>query len=236
MRLCIIHVHVERFGCRVDLVVKLVRPGPDNLLEIVIAEFAIVKRIVAGVDGIALIQRYPLNHPRSGRLITWIVLPKRNVSAVGNAGLNRPLIVDFRGRENSSLRIVVESINERMTRHEMVRRELRFNVRFGNDATDTYIHSPENLRNVDVEIDHRHIEAVIIVVLEKLIAKEAARNHESVIEPIDPGDAKSPVDVISLELVRHALDVENELVLLEAVWTQVVNQRKICVRISRCVR
>ncbi len=56
MRLCIIHVHVERFGCRVDLVVKLVRPGPDNLLEIVIAEFAIVKRIVAGVDGIALIR------------------------------------------------------------------------------------------------------------------------------------------------------------------------------------
>ena len=118
-----------------------------------------------------------------------------------------------------------------MAGHQIVRRELRFDVGLGDDAANPHIHSLENVRNIKIDVQHRHIEAVIIVVLEKLIAKEAARNHESVIEPIDPGDAKSPVDVISLELVRHALDVENELVLLEAVWTQVVNQRKICVRI-----
>src|SRR5436190_18688594 len=123
-----------------------------------------------------------------------------------------------------------------MTRHEIVRRELRFNVRLGNDATDTYIHSPENLRNVDVEIDHRHIEPVIVVVLEQLIAEEAARDHEAVIESVNAGDTEAPSDVIRLEFVRHAFDVENELIFLESVWSQIVDEWKIRVRPARCIR
>ena len=50
--------------------------------------------------------------------------------------------------------------------------------------------------------------------LDQLIAEEAARDHETVIEAVDAGDAKTPVDVIGLEFVRNAFDVENELVLL----------------------
>jgi hypothetical protein len=38
--------------------------------------------------------------------------------------------------------------------------------------------------------------------------------------------------VIGLELVRHALDVENKLVLLEPVRAQIVNEREIRVRSS----
>ena len=129
MRLCIIHVHVEALGRRVDLIVELVRPGPDDLLQIVVTEFAVVKRVIAGVDRVFLIWRCPLNHHRACRLIPGIVLPKRNISAIGNAGLNRPLIIDLRGRENSCLCVVVESINERMARHQIVRRELQYPAR-----------------------------------------------------------------------------------------------------------
>src|SRR5437763_16334303 len=105
-------------------------------------------------------------------------------------------------------------------------RQLRFDVRLVNDAPDTHIHSLKNLWNVNVDVDHRHIEAVIVVVLQQLIAEQAARNHESIIESVDARDTESPVDVIGLELVRHALDIKDELVLLEAVRAPIINQRE----------
>ena len=173
MRFRIVHVHVPRLGRGVDLLVKLVRPGSDDLLEIVVAELAVVKGVVAEIDRVLLIRRRPLDHDRSGRLIAGIVLPKRHVSAVGETGLNGPLVVDPGGRENAGLRVVIESVEQRMARHEIVRRQLRFDVRFGNDATDPDVHPLKNRREVEVEIDHRHIEAVIGVVLEQLVAKQA---------------------------------------------------------------
>src|SRR6266567_4756510 len=117
-----------------------------------------------------------------------------------------------------------------MTRHEIVRRKLRFDVGLGDDATDPHIHSLENLRDVKIDIYHRHIEAVVIILLEELIAKQSARNHEPIVESIDAGDAESPIDVIGLELVRHALDIKNELVLLEPVRAQIIDERKIRIR------
>jgi hypothetical protein len=59
--------------------------------------------------------------------------------------------------------------------------------------------------------------------LQQLVAEEAARNHESVVEAVNSRDPEAPVDVIGLELVRHALDIEHKLVLLETVWSQIVN-------------
>src|SRR5437899_5323683 len=110
MSLGVIHVHVQALSSGVDLVIKLVRPGSDDRLEIVVAELAVVKRVIARVDGISLIRRGPLDHNRAGWLIARIFLPKRDVGAVRDTGLNGPLIVDFRGRENSSLRVFGESI------------------------------------------------------------------------------------------------------------------------------
>jgi len=110
---------------------------------------------------------------------------------------------------------------------------LRLDIRLGDDAADADIHAPENLRNVKIDIHHRHVEAVVVVVLEELIAEKAARNHESIIEPIDAGDTESPVDVTGLELVRHALDVENELILLEPIGAQIIDEREIRVWPSR---
>jgi len=119
--------------------------------------------------------------------------------------------------------------------YEIVRCELCFDVRLGDDAADAHIHSLEDLRNVEVDIHHRHIEAVVVVVFKELIAEETARNHETVIESINARNAKAPIDVIGLEFVRYALEVENELVLLKTVRTQVVNERKVRVRSARCV-
>src|SRR4030095_15560678 len=75
MRLRVIHIHVEGFGRGVDLVVELVRPGSNDLLQIVVTEFAVVKRVVASVDGISLVSRCPLNHQCTCGLVPGIVLP-----------------------------------------------------------------------------------------------------------------------------------------------------------------
>src|SRR5438270_7056708 len=61
MSLGVVHVHVQALSSSVDLVIKLVRPGSDDLLEIVVAELAVVKRVIARVDGISLIRRGPLD-------------------------------------------------------------------------------------------------------------------------------------------------------------------------------
>jgi hypothetical protein len=126
--------------------------------------------------------------------------------------LNGPLIVNFRRRENSFLTIVVEAIEERVTSHEIVRRELRFDVRLGDDAPDADVHPLEYVWDVEIKIDHRHIETVVTVVLEQLIAEKTARSGEAIIEPIEKRDAKTPVDVIALRLIRQAFYIENDLV------------------------
>ena len=46
----VVHVHVPRFSRGIDLVVKLVCPGPDVLLQIVVAEVAVVETVSARVD------------------------------------------------------------------------------------------------------------------------------------------------------------------------------------------
>ena len=112
------------------------RPGSDDLLQIVVAEFAVVEYVVADVNRIHLVRRSPLDHHVPVGLSARIILPDGDVGAVGNASLNRPLIVDFRGRENSFLAIIIEAVKERVTGHEIVRRQLRFDVRLRNDSAD----------------------------------------------------------------------------------------------------
>ena len=107
-----------------------------------------------------------MDHDGASGLITRIFLPERDIGAVGNAGLNRPLIAKFGGRENSGLGVIIESIDERVAGHEIIRGQLRFDVGLGYDAADANIHSLENLRDVDVDIDHRHIETVVVVMLQ----------------------------------------------------------------------
>jgi len=111
------HVHVKRLRRGVDLVVELVRPGTDDLLEIVVPEFAVVKRVIADIERIRLTRRNPLNHHSTSRLVSGIFLPERNVRSIRKSKLNRPLLVQLRGREDSGLCVIIESVNERVARH-----------------------------------------------------------------------------------------------------------------------
>ena len=56
MRFGVVHVHVEHFGGGVDLVVEFVGPGSDDLLQIVVPEFAVIERVVTEVKGILLVR------------------------------------------------------------------------------------------------------------------------------------------------------------------------------------
>jgi hypothetical protein len=104
-----------------------------------------------------------LNHHRAGNLPPWVFLPDRHIGAVGDSCLNRPLIVDLRRREDPLLTIRIEAVENRVTRHQVVRCELCFDVRLGNDATDADIHSLEYPRDVEIQIYHRHVESGITV-------------------------------------------------------------------------
>src|ERR1700730_9053399 len=110
MRLRIVHVHVPGLGRGVDLVVELVRPGHNILLQIVVAELAVVETVGPSIDRIHLVRRGPLNHDCSGYLAPWVFLPNGDVSAAVYAGLYGPLIVNLRSRKNSFMTIVIEAI------------------------------------------------------------------------------------------------------------------------------
>ncbi len=182
---CVVHVHVPGLGRGINLVVEFVRPGSDDLLEIVVTELAVVEVIVAGVNRIHLVRGSPLDHRRAGYLPARIILPKSDIGSIRNAKLNRPLIVNFRGRKDSFLAVVIEAVEERVTCHEIVRRQLRFDVRLGNDSSDADVHALKNVRNVKIEINHRHVETGVTVVLQQLIAEKPEGGRESVVEPVE---------------------------------------------------
>src|SRR5215831_5689483 len=179
---CIVHVHVPSLGRCVDVIVELVRPGSDDLLQVIVAELPVIKVIVSGIDRIPLIRRSPLDHRSASYLSTRIFLPKSYVSSIGDAELNRQLIVEFRGGENSFLTIIIKAVEERVSRHQIIRRQLRFDIRFGNDSPNADVHSLSHEWNVEVKIDHRHVETKVTVVLQQLIAQKPVGRGEAVIE------------------------------------------------------
>ena len=100
-----------------------------------------------------------------------------------------------------------------MTRHEIVRRQLRFDVRLGNDSADSNVHPLKYVRDVEIKINHRHIEAVSsCCALASWSLNQPREMRKAIIEPVEKGDAKSPVDVIGLCFIRQAFDVEHDLV------------------------
>jgi hypothetical protein len=161
------------------------RPGSDILLQIVVAKLAVVKTVGYCLDRIHLFSCVPLDIYCAGRLTAWVILPKGDVSAAIYPGLNCPLIINLRGRQNSFMTIVIEAIEERVTGHEIVRRQLRFDIWLGYDSANSNVHSLKNVWNVEIEINHRHVEAGVAVVFQQLIAEKPVGRCEPVIEPIE---------------------------------------------------
>src|SRR6516164_10065968 len=137
----VFHEHVPGFGRAVDLIVELMRPSPDILLQIVVAKFRVVETVGSGVNGIHLVRRGVLDHYRASWLPPRITLPDCDVGTGVDSSLNRPLIVELRSSENSFMTIVIKAIKQRVSGHQIVRSELCFDVRFGNDSPDPYVHS-----------------------------------------------------------------------------------------------
>src|SRR3984893_19450862 len=102
MRLRIVHVHVPGLGRGVDLVVELVRPGHNILLQVVVAELAVVETIGSCIDRMHLVRRGPLNHDCSGYLTPWVFLPNGELTAAVYAALYAPQSSNLRSRINSS--------------------------------------------------------------------------------------------------------------------------------------
>ena len=131
-----VHVHVPRFSRGIDLVVKLVCPGPDVLLQIVVAEVAVVETVSARVNGVHLVRRNPLDHHVTGHLSTRVILPDGDVRAAIYSQLKCPLSIEFGGRKNSFVAIIIKAVEERVCGHEIVRSQLRFDIRLRNDSAN----------------------------------------------------------------------------------------------------
>src|SRR5262245_42095665 len=101
-----------------------------------------------------------------------------------------------------------------MSTHVVVGRELSFNVRTSNPATDTKHGTSSDSWKVDVDILFGEVQPVKEVVLQRLhIARPpTARNHVAVIHAEEDRRAKADVDVIGLHGIDLALDAEYSLV------------------------
>ena len=108
----VVHVHVPGFGRGIDVVVEFVRPSTNDLLEIVVAELAVVEVIVTSVNRIHLVRRSPLYHRSASYLSTGIFLPKSNIGPIRDTKLKRPLVVNFRCREDSFLTVVIKAVEK----------------------------------------------------------------------------------------------------------------------------
>src|ERR1700737_3070815 len=101
--------HVPPLGRGINLVVELVRPGSNELLHVVVTKLAVVDHVIACVDRVHLVRGGPLHHDSASRLTARIILPDRNVRAVRNSSLDRPLIVDLRRGKDSLLTLSIET-------------------------------------------------------------------------------------------------------------------------------
>ena len=75
---------------------------------------------------------------------------------------------------------------------------------------------------VDVEVFEGGVEAVLAIVDEELVAEVALVGGVAVVGAVEGGEVEAPVDVVALDGVGEALDVEDGLVEFEAVGVEVV--------------
>src|ERR1700722_6349209 len=96
----------------------------------------------------------------------------------------------------------------------VVGRKLSFNIGQRNVASDANVRALANVREVQVEIHHDRIEAILFPwrVPQQLLAEIALRRGETVVESPQPGKPESPIKMIRLYGVRLALDVEHFLI------------------------
>ena len=84
-----------------------------------------------------------------------------------------------------------------------------------------------DLRNEELAIGHRHVVAVVLVLVQQLVAPETVGRGVAIVLAVDRRDTEAPVDVILLHGVRQPLDIDHRLVELHGVGVVVIGGRRI---------
>ncbi len=109
----------------------------------------------------------------------------------------------------------------------VVGRKLRLDVRQRNVPAYADVHALRHLRNVEIEVRHGNVEAILFVRSQKLVAENALGGGEAIIQAVNRRKAETPVDMIGLHGVRLALDVQDLLIHLDGISTLGVGRREV---------
>jgi hypothetical protein len=117
--------------------------------------------------------------------------------------------------------------------HVIVGRKLRLDVGQRDETSEPQQQPFGDLRDVEFAIDHREVVAVVEVMAEELVAREAIGGRVAVILAVDRRQPEAPVDVVGLHGVGHALEVNDGLVELERIRRIIIRGRPVAARPHR---
>ena len=233
----VVHMLVVGFDRDVPLIVELVIVGAAVPLQVVVTILAGVDGIgdeadvvVAAVGGVADAQGNAWNRTRilrhglAGIKRAWhrirdrrTDMPWHGLGSRHQGGLEDPVLGCRQGRLNTGVGIVVEGVRHRVRRHVVVRRELGFDVRDRDVAPDPDHEAFHHLRDEHLAIGHRHVVAVVLVLVQELVAPQTERRGVAVVLAVDRRETEAPVDMVLLDRVGQPLDIEHGLVELDRV-------------------
>src|SRR5271167_4280726 len=118
---------------------------------------------------------------------------------------------------------------------EIVGRELCFDIRNGNVAAHAYILAVEEMREPEIHVVHDGIEAVVLFFVGVLAAEYALSEGVLVIGAVDARQAKTPIEMLALNLVGSALEIQRRLVELHGVGLERIGRRSVAAGAGRIV-
>ena len=81
----------------------------------------------------------------------------------------------------------------------VVGRELGFDIRQRDVAADADVHALGDVRDVEVEVVHHGVVAVLVVAGEELLREDALGGGVAIVLAPELGDAEAPVEVLGLD-------------------------------------
>src|SRR5262249_5211578 len=135
--------------------------------------------------------------------------------------------IDLHRSVDTALRVAIIGISQRVAVGIVIGGQLRFDIRQRNIASDSHVQSIGDFWEIKVCVDHYGVESVGPVLCQKLVAENTHGGSEAIIQPINAGDAKPPVEMIFLNRVDKSLDIQCSLIELKGIWYLVISRRQI---------
>jgi len=154
-------------------------------------------------------------------------VPRHRFGADRDACLQDPVLVERQVRNDPGVGVVVEGVGHRVRVHVVVGRELRLDVRDRDVAAEPDHQPVQHLRNEDLAVGHRNVEAVVVVLVQQLAGEQSIRRGVAIVLTVDRRDAEAPVDVVFLNRIRQPLDVDDRLVELHRVGVVAIRRRRV---------